>query len=260
MKKDYRLIDLNTWAGTRFDELMEFIDREKDETDIFCFQEVTSTSTNRTETRGVRANLYQDFILRLKGFDHQFEYAAEQYDNVGKVDFEFGYGQATFWKKSLEVTHQSSLFVHGEDSRDVVLHGDWWDSPRNVLLTDFELGKEQIRIANFHGLWVPGFKSDSPARLKQAENLIKVFEDKNPTILVGDFNLDITNDSLRIIEEGRHNLIKESGITSTRSSFYTREERYADYAIVTNDIEIKKFRVMTDEVSDHLPLEIIFSV
>lgn len=74
---------------------------------------------------------------------------------------------------------------------------------------------------------------------------------------MGDFNLLPESESLKKFEEfGLRNLIKEYGITSTRSSLYQKEEKYADYAFVSKDIEVQEFAVLPDEVSDHLPLSL----
>lgn len=258
--KEYRLICLNTWVGMQFDLLMDFVERKKALTDIFCFQEVTYTPTNRQWVRGgVRANLLQDLRGVLAGFNDYFAYATEGYDLEGKLDYEFGYGQGTFWNQKLSVISKKAQFVHRNNACDVVQHDNWWESPRNVLITDFKLG-EGIRVANVHGIWEPGDKSDSPDRVAQAIKLSGVFKDDIKTILVGDFNLGIDNESLKMIEQGRRNLIRETDIKSTRSSFYKYEGRHADYAIVDQGVNIKKFAVLEDEVSDHLPLEIIFEV
>ena len=51
------------------------------------------------------------------------------------------------------------------------------------------------------------------------------------------------------------NLVKEYEITSTRTSFYKKsEDKHADYIFVSNGIEVKDFRVLPEEVSDHSAL------
>lgn len=50
------------------------------------------------------------------------------------------------------------------------------------------------------------------------------------------------------------NLIREYGITSTRTSFYQKPEKHADYVFVSEGISVKAFTVLPDEVSDHAPL------
>jgi hypothetical protein len=46
------------------------------------------------------------------------------------------------------------------------------------------------------------------------------------------------------------NLVKDYNVTSTRSSHYPKEEKFADYIFVSKDIEVKDFKVLPDEVND----------
>ncbi len=73
--------------------------------------------------------------------------------------------------------------------------------------------------------------------------------------MCGDFNLLPDTQSIQILEDtGLRNLIKETGVTSTRTSHYTKPEKFADYAFVSKNLNIKEFKVLPDEVSDHSPL------
>jgi endonuclease/exonuclease/phosphatase family metal-dependent hydrolase len=57
------------------------------------------------------------------------------------------------------------------------------------------------------------------------------------------------------------NLIREYGITSTRSSLYaTSPVMYADYALTTPGVKVNEFKVLPDEVSDHLALLLDFEI
>jgi endonuclease/exonuclease/phosphatase family metal-dependent hydrolase len=57
-----------------------------------------------------------------------------------------------------------------------------------------------------------------------------------------------------IEQTGLINLIKKYNITSTRTSIYTKPDKYADYVLVSPNIEVIDFKVLPDEVSDHAPL------
>ena len=50
------------------------------------------------------------------------------------------------------------------------------------------------------------------------------------------------------------NLIKEYNIQSTRTSLYEKSEKFADYVFVSPEIVVKDFKLLPDEVSDHLAL------
>jgi endonuclease/exonuclease/phosphatase family metal-dependent hydrolase len=77
-------------------------------------------------------------------------------------------------------------------------------------------------------------------------------------ILCGDFNLLPNTDSLTILEQGMRNLIKEYPVTSTRSRFYEKPDKFADYILVSPEVVVEDFQVLDEAVSDHLPLLLEF--
>jgi endonuclease/exonuclease/phosphatase family metal-dependent hydrolase len=77
-------------------------------------------------------------------------------------------------------------------------------------------------------------------------------------ILCGDFNLKPDTQSLKIIADGMHNLIDAYKVSSTRTSYYPKEEKFADYVFTSPDITVKHFSVLKDEISDHAPLLVDF--
>jgi endonuclease/exonuclease/phosphatase family metal-dependent hydrolase len=77
-------------------------------------------------------------------------------------------------------------------------------------------------------------------------------------ILCGDFNLLPDTDSLAILEQGMRNLVKEYRVTSTRSQFYEKPDRFADYILVSPEVIVEDFQVLDEAVSDHLPLLLEF--
>ncbi|MEK7201275.1 MAG: endonuclease/exonuclease/phosphatase family protein, partial [Patescibacteria group bacterium] len=64
----------------------------------------------------------------------------------------------------------------------------------------------------------------------------------------------------RIEAAGLRNLIKEYHVTSPRTSHYTKPEKFADYAFVSAEVTVEDFKVLPDEVSDHAPLYLEFSL
>jgi endonuclease/exonuclease/phosphatase (EEP) superfamily protein YafD len=116
-------------------------------------------------------------------------------------------------------------------------------------------------VAHLHGLWNGQGKGDSPDRLLQSDNIVHFLQSLDgPHIFCGDLNLLPDTESLKKLEAaGMRNLIKEFGITSTRSSLYTKPLRFADYMFVSGGIKVKDFKVLPDEVSDHLALYLEFS-
>ncbi|HZY47630.1 MAG TPA: hypothetical protein VFE96_07530 [Candidatus Bathyarchaeia archaeon] len=61
--------------------------------------------------------------------------------------------------------------------------------------------------------------------------------------------------SIGIIEtQGMSNLIVKQSASSTRSRFYPGKERFADYIFTSPEVTVRSFKVLNEEVSDHLPL------
>ena len=56
------------------------------------------------------------------------------------------------------------------------------------------------------------------------------------------------------------NLIADYHVTSTRSQLYKKDIKFADYILTSPGIKVKDFKVLPDEVSDHLALELDFSI
>lgn len=244
-----KLISLNTWGGILKDELREFMLAQSADTDIFCLQEIFHNAVNAREVLGnIDINLYDTLTKLLP--DHKGFYAPSQVDDEGL---------AIFVKPHINIDEVGDLFVHrylnameNEDGRTI---------GRNIQFLKFNDNGQDYTVINFHGLWNGGGKTDSPDRIEQSKK-IRDFIDIQATgkvVLIGDFNLEPDTESVAILENGMRNLITEYEITSTRSHHYTKPVKFADYAIVSNSLNVDEFEVLQDAVSDHLPLLLKFS-
>jgi endonuclease/exonuclease/phosphatase family metal-dependent hydrolase len=244
-----KLISLNTWGGIVKDELHDFITKQAVDTDIFCFQEIFDNAVNaRIDVLGdIDINLYETITKLLP--DHKGYHAPSQDDDEGL---------AIFVKPHIKLNDVGDVFVHRY--RNAMENDDGTTIGRNIQYAQFAENDQDYTVINFHGLWNGGGKTDSPDRLNQSKKIKEFIETKakGKVILVGDFNLEPNTESVAILEKGMRNLIKESGVTSTRSHHYTKPVKFADYAIVSNDLDVERFEVLQDPVSDHLPLLLEF--
>jgi len=168
------------------------------------------------------------------------------------------YGLQMLVKKDLSVTESGDVFVYKE--RGHIPDGDVGTHARNIQYVSIETKQGLITIINFHGLWNGGGKTDSEDRIQQSKNILG-FTDKleGDFVFCGDFNLLPSTKSLKMFEDaGLRNLIKEYDIKSTRTSYYTKPEKHADYVLVSEGVQVKDLRVLPDEVSDHSPLILEF--
>lgn len=255
-----KLISLNVQCGKELESLKRYLAKEIENTDIFCFQEVFDTSSSKKALKdGYHANVYHELQEALPGYVGYFAPAQEGFDFFGPANFPISEGLAIFIKKSIKVDKTGNIFIfksYNSRSPD----DDNSFMPRNLQYACFKKGNSSYVIANIHGLWNGKGKTDSPERIKQSE-IIKEFLNKieGKKILCGDFNLLPGTQSLDILEEGMINLIKSYKIKTTRSSLYNKPNKFADYTLVSPEVNVKSFSVPQIEVSDHLPMELEFS-
>lgn len=246
-----KIITLNTWAGNAGLDLLQTFFKKYKNVDIFCLQEIWKVSggTKKEDVVGIgadHAHTYFDLIRNALP-EHAF-FFHPHYSNC--------FGLATFIHKSIDISEEGELFVYKErgtystDLKDIGNHA------RNIQYVAIEQGAKRLGVINFHGLWNGLGKSDTDDRLLQSDKIVGFLKDfPRPYILTGDFNLLPDTKSIQKIEQlGVRNLIREYGITSTRTSLYTKSLQYADYTFVTPDIDVKEFKILPEEVSDHAAL------
>jgi len=118
---------------------------------------------------------------------------------------------------------------------------------------------EDYVIVNIHGLWQDGIKKDTEAKIEQSKKIIDSVENiKGKKVICGDFNLLPNTESIQMFRNIYKDLIQEYKVNITRSSLYSGEIRYADYAFVDKDIVVNNFSVPNLNISDHLPLLLDF--
>ncbi len=252
-----KLIVLNLQGGVVYEPLKELIKKVSSETDIFCFQEVMfGDKPDFTPRHKARINLYSELKALLPEFT--------SYENISisghfqKEPIDFGAGQAIFVRKSIAVKNHGGLQCYDKVPELTNLGGRMTG---NMQWIDLKIGGQQVIIGNLHGLWQKGtLKIDTPERFLQSDRIKKFFDSKNgKKIICGDFNIIPDGKSMEILEQGMVNLITKYNITSTRSSFYLKSSiKLADYILVSPDIKVVDFKVLPDEVSDHLPLYLEF--
>ena len=252
-----KLISLNTWGGRAGKEkLLAFFEKNKD-VDIFCLQEIWSAPYEHLEgsvAGGLDLNHSEIMVYGMQEIsamldNHTAYFKPHHLDN---------YGLMMLVKKDLDVIAEGDVFVYKEKGH--IPEGDIGFHARNVQYITIQSPKGSRIILNFHGLWNGGGKGDSDDRLLQSDRIIEFMKTlSDPYLICGDFNLLPDTESLKKLEDfGLRNLIKEYGIVSTRTSFYKKENKFADYALINEGVEVKDFKVLPDEVSDHSPLYLDF--
>jgi endonuclease/exonuclease/phosphatase family metal-dependent hydrolase len=242
-----KFISINAYGGKLTDAFVKFLKKNED-VDVFCLQEVYHDAQNKDMVWGVlgsNLNFLEDITKNCPGYDSYYRPHLEDW-----------WGLAMLVKKDFPVLEEGETFVHkfkGHDPKKEPLGY----TAKNIQFVKTENNDKPITILNFHGLWNGNGKGDTEDRLEQSRNIIKFVKTiKGDFILWGDFNLSPDTESLQMISRGLgcKELIKEYGITSTRTSLYEKPNKFADYLFVSNGLEIKNFEALPDVVSDHVPL------
>lgn len=252
-----RLISLNSWCGRALHPLMQFFKTRAESTDIFCLQEVLHAAPGVMEERHpdeyVCGQLFEKIVKALRDFSGVY---AVFEDDPNRMSL------ATFTKHGVPVKSIEDFVIY--KPINPLERGSEIISARKLQHMIVELNGRDIMIVNYHGLWVNGPKTDTPERIEQSRSIKKFMDDFNgPKILCGDFNLLPDTESMNILEDGMINLVKEFEIQSTRTPLYRHyanpnEPNFADYILVSPDVNIKEFEVLSDLASDHAPLYLEF--
>lgn len=243
-------MSLNIWGGQIHKPFLNFLKRYSSEIDVFCLQEVFYNLDNQKSRIIHKAipKIFSDIQQALPNHNGYFSPMQSGEE-----------GLALFINSAIEVEKTGEIFVYRAlnalENNDASLLG------RNLQYAQIKVDDSVVTISHIHGLWQGGSKTDTPERLEQSKN-IKTFLDniKGEKLLCGDFNLLPTTESIAILEENMVNLIKEYGVTSTRSHLSDKHDKYADYVLVSPGIKVNDFQVSNEVVSDHLALIVDFSL
>lgn len=240
-----KLITLNIWGGHVREPLHQFISNHQ-HIDIFCFQEVYHNAKEMIsiENRKVSLNIFSELQTLLSNHTGYFKPVV---DGI--------YGISMFIKNQIAVLDEGDYVIHDNPTYS----GRGPTHSRILQWAKCNIDGNLYTIMNVHGLWNGQGKTDTPERIAQSKK-IKHFMDNvtDRKILCGDFNLKPNTESLKILAEDMNDLVNAFDIKSTRTSYYPKEEKFADYIFTSPEITVKDFAVLKDEVSDHAPLLVDF--
>ncbi len=241
-----KLITLNLWGGRLKEPLLNFIKRHQ-EIDIFCFQEIYHNAENSMS----QIKRMPDLNLWTTLYEIMPTYAGYFRPSISTV-----FGNGIFIKKGVDVIKEDAIWLY--ENPDYEMYGG--NHSRNLQWLSCLIKNKTFNILNVHGIWNGKGKGDSTERLVQSQRIKSTLNSlSGPKILCGDFNLRPDTESIRMIEDTMENLIKTNHISSTRTSYYTGKEKFADYIFASHDIHIINFEMLPDEVSDHAALAVEFS-
>ena len=261
-----RIICLNGWGGKLHEPLIDYLRHAAP--DILCLQEVVHTPSagkdwltyrDGAHVLPQRARFFDEVCAALPDHAATFCPAAQGVLWDGERAVPSQWGLATFVRRDLPVIGQVQGFVHKGFEPD-----GYGDHPRSrsahgVRVWDFEHARA-VSVTHMHGLRDLRGKMDTTERAAQAKRLLalsdQLREPGDAVVICGDFNVEAESETLRILEDaGMRELVIGGGHAGTRSSFYEKPGKFADYMLVDRDSAEIDFQVLREpEVSDHCPL------
>jgi endonuclease/exonuclease/phosphatase family metal-dependent hydrolase len=246
-----KLICLNAWGCRIKEEFFEYVKTHSESTDIFCFQEIASGGEGLSQRDEIKSG-FEDLKKLLPDHTGYFvEYGRDGYYSGESVGFKFGI--ATFVRSNLKHKFVESIRLF--DTEKI-----WSDySGRFSAGVAMSLEVEDYSILNIHGMWQGSIKTDTEAKIEQSHKIINLADKtEGKDVICGDFNLLPHTKAIEMLGDKYTDLIQKYVVTSTRSSLYTKELRYSDYAFTDKEITVNDFSVPDLNISDHQPLELYF--
>jgi len=243
-----KIISLNIWGGSLWTELSYFLEKQKIDTDVFCFQEVSCGGHINIFEKDARVDVLSEIKEILVDYDF-FVFAHEKYLYAGSI--------VICVKKGKEVVEGEKDVLSGwEIEHKEIKH---WDVGVGQIVN---IRNKNLNILNVHGMWSPGEKLDTEVRIKQSEKIIEMLgKVEGEFVVIGDFNLEPNTQSIEMLSAKYINLNRKFGITDTRGSkskYFGREDyqSYADYVFCSKNLENKILSLEAPDamVSDHRPM------
>jgi hypothetical protein len=249
----------NIWGGRVFGPLYERLAQARDQVHLFCFQEVLTSPDGVQPYTTVRTNLLAELQHCLPEHHALFCNIQSGFDPDGPVRYAVDFGQALFLHRSLGLQQHFTRFIFRTENalRAGASEAVGWGLGRAIQVAVIVHAQETYVIGNVHGLWHASGKGDLPERLEQSRKIVAAMAavPAEKKIIVGDLNLVPDTQSIHLIETaGYRNLITEYAITDTRTVFYRKAPRLADYVFVSQAVRVEDFHVDQTPISDHAAL------
>jgi len=262
-----KILSLNCWSG-RVPGLVDYLQSQR--ADIYCLQEVLNSPPGTPDElmfagqgstpEYQRTKLYAELCAALPHYQAFHLPAAQGYLHDGaKTQYKAQYGIATFVGPGIPIIGSVSEFVFGQYRKDN------WDPPplprqaHAVRVWDYERDAALV-VGHMHGLWVPNGKADTADRNNQAfwfSTLVDgLVHEGDSVVACGDWNVLPGSSTLECLRKHElEDLVTGRGYKDTRTSYYKKDIRFADYMMVSKSLVNCAFDVVkSPEVSDHRAL------
>lgn len=169
-------------------------------------------------------------------------------------------GNATFYKRDISLVEKKVFWLNKLDTPFPSEENSFEKLGRNMLHLTLQKEERTFSIINTHLSWAPSPHEQPYQREKNKQILPYLFSLTSPIIFSGDFNIQADQPTIVEISGILKNLITENSISNTLNPRTHRVKQLfppglaVDYIFVSKDIQIKNFRILDEDLSDHLGL------
>jgi endonuclease/exonuclease/phosphatase family metal-dependent hydrolase len=247
-----KLLHCNIWQGRLAGNFLKLV--EKEQPDILCLQEVFSTQGVVKIPEYMFDVLEQ--ILAKTGFEHHYFSPAFTSEYAGtKADF----GNAIVSRYPIH--DAQTVFTEGAyDSTVLTTTENYTNNIRNVQLVRLETPAGDLHIANHHAHWEK--TPEGSEQSVQSMSVVVEAIDKlsGPRILSGDMNVRANTPTMQLFKGRLRNLTEENNLQTTLSIVGKAVDVACDHILVSEEIQVKAYRVADELVSDHKALILEFDL
>lgn len=187
-------------------------------------------------------------------------------ESVFNIDFGGFLEQGYYYKGKYKIYQAKNIFLLNE-FRYQTKWGNWPDDDsRSVQVIDLIVdnsSEPNLRLLNYHGIWSRD-KRGNEHTLEANKRILSIAKEVDyPVIICGDFNLYPDTRDMKIFYKDFESLVNSHEIISTRpeTNELTKHGRnVVDHILVSKGITTNSFKVIDNEVSDHLPLVLDFDL
>lgn len=245
-----KFLNLNIWDNAvSLEQAIKFIKNEKP--DILSLQEVCdgkdkNLNAGRRNLGILKNELNMSYYIFSPAF---FEMRGEKVES----------GNAVF--STFPIIKNKTIFFDVPYGERNIKEKTFEYTPRNMQHVKINTGEKILNVFNVQGIW--GFDGrDSQRRIDMCKTIANNTKNLKNVILSGDFNVNPDTKSVNQIKAHLTDVFSDK--IKTSFNIKRKDQRFADVVVdmvfVSKEINITDSYCPEVDISDHLPLAIIFDV
>ena len=250
----FKILQLNMNANNYWDTIIPYLTSHN--FDVINLQELTGKNTvsgNMKSKIDVFEELQKKISSRYNGeLSINTRYSSDPQNSY--------MGNAIFYKKEFTVVEKKFLTLYNSKEPFPSEMTHYEGLGRTAMHLKLDIGAIEISFINAHLAWAKT-PTEEMHQTKQGEIFLKFMKSISaPFVLCGDFNPDPDQPLVQKMNKLARNLTSEYHITNTLNPRTHRAKVLfppgvaVDYIYISNDLKVKNFSVIEEDISDHLGL------